>query len=233
MGWVQRLFSIFEDKRELLDVTRFDDPVALRVSWAPLVPGGTNFCTHRARTRSSLSGSQLVFKTSPGAYLFCIGFMSSGVMALGGLLGMVVGLPGAPAAVGLFGLLPLVFLALGGGMLWWLRRKEMCFEQFSGQCTQGTTVHSLHDAHAIQLIREYVRSDKSSYYSYELNLVRRDGSRMNVTDHGSLRAIREDAALLASYLSLPVWDVIDYKIPEAGAAVDSKMDVMGLNLPHP
>ena len=35
---------------------------------------------------------------------------------------------------------------------------------------------------AIQLIRKYVRGDKSADYSYELNLVRGDGSRLNVTD---------------------------------------------------
>ena len=39
-------------------------------------------------------------------------------------------------------------------------------------------------------------------------------SRLNVTDHGSLRTIREDAGVLARYLNRPVWDAIDDRIPE-------------------
>ena len=215
MGLVQRLLTVFEDKRELLDVTRFNHPVALQVSWAPLVRGGTNFCTHRAQIRNSLSGSELVFKTSLGAYAFCILFMAVGAIALAAVLGVsVLEWAAKPPGIGLFALIPCVFMAVGAFLLWWFRRKEARFEQYTGQFTQGATTHSLRDVEAIQLVREYVRGDKSSYYSYELNLVRSDGSRLNVTDHGSLRLIREDAVVLARYLNLPVWDAIDYRIPQ-------------------
>ena len=47
---------------------------------------------------------------------------------------------------------------------------------------QRASKHSLRDVEAIQLIREYMRGDKSSCDSYELNLVRGDGSRLNGTD---------------------------------------------------
>ena len=231
MGLLQRLLSVFEDKRELLDVTRFDHPVALQVSWAPLVRGGSNFCTHRAQIRNSLSGSELVFKTSLGAYAFCILFMAVGVIALAAVVGVSVfdSASGAPG-IGLFALMPFVFLAIGGLALWSFRRKEARFEQYTGQFIQGTTKHSLRDVEAIQLIREYVRGDKNSYYSYELNLVRRDGSRLNVTDHGSLRLIREDAGVLARYLNRPVWDAIDYRIPDQLLGIDSKTDTLARNL---
>jgi hypothetical protein len=91
-------------------------------------------------------------------------------------------------------------------------------------------VLSLHDVRAIQLIREYVRGDKSSYYSYELNLACGDASRLNVTDHASLRVIRADAALLGRYLFIPVWDGIDYRMPEAALGREVKADVFGRNL---
>ena len=71
---------------------------------------------------------------------------------------------------------------------------------------------SLHEIHAIQLIREYCVGSKNSYHSYEMNLVLKTGWRFNVTDHGSLGAIREDGKRLAEYLSIPVWDLIDYDI---------------------
>lgn len=59
--------------------------------------------------------------------------------------------------------------------------------------------------YAIQIIREYVKSDKSSYYSYELNLVLDDGRRLNVIDHGKKNEILEDARELGEFLDVPVW----------------------------
>ena len=64
----------------------------------------------------------------------------------------------------------------------------------------------------VQLIREFVSGNKSSYYSHELNLVRTDRERINIADHGSLHAILVDAETLSNYSSIPVWDAIDYRI---------------------
>jgi hypothetical protein len=41
--------------------------------------------------------------------------------------------------------------------------------------------------------------------SYELNLVLKDGRRINVVDHGGADKIRTDAATLADFLGVPVW----------------------------
>ena len=38
------------------------------------------------------------------------------------------------------------------------------------------------------------------------NLVLADGSRVNVVDHGDLGQVRADAAMLAEFLSVPLWD---------------------------
>lgn len=65
--------------------------------------------------------------------------------------------------------------------------------------------HKLKKVHALQLISEYVRGDKSSYYSYELNLVLKDGERINVIDHGDRSAIQRDAQALAGFLGKPLW----------------------------
>ena len=62
--------------------------------------------------------------------------------------------------------------------------------------------------HAIQILSEYCHTDKSHYYSYELNLVMKDSSRVNVVDHGKLKQLREDATVLAEFLEVPIWDVV-------------------------
>ena len=72
--------------------------------------------------------------------------------------------------------------------------------------------------------------NKNSYYSYELNLVCINGERINIVDHGALHAIREDASILADYLSVPVWDAIDFRIPDSGSDQDLKTEVLRNNL---
>ena len=236
MGWLQWVLSLCTDKRELLDVTCFNHPVALQVSWDPLVRGGSNVCTHRAQIKQSLSGSQLVFKTTWAAYLFCSVFMAVGLILLLAFLTQLMAAPGVNAGMGLLGLVPCVFFIAGCLLLGWFRRRECCFETVSGRFMQASNVHDLRDVQAIQLIRETVRSGnsgstyKSRYYSYELNLVLRDATRLNVTDHGSLRVIRADAELLAHYLSVPVWDAIDYRIPEAAMKRNLEAEGLGRNL---
>jgi hypothetical protein len=64
------------------------------------------------------------------------------------------------------------------------------------------------DIYALQIIPELVRSDNKSYVSYELNLVLRDGSRMNVVDHGDLVKLREDAKLVSEFLGIAIWDTV-------------------------
>ena len=167
-------------------------------------------------------GDVVVFKTAIQAYLFAISFVAFGAMfAIAGAAGEF------EDEIGLMGL---GFLAFGCWELWSLRRKESKFDRYSNELTQGKKSFDLKNAEAIQLIREYVRGSESSYYSYELNLICSDGSRINIVDHGALRKLREDAALLAKYLSIPVWDAIDFRLPEAVVPFDSKAEVLRQNL---
>ena len=214
--------SLFQDNREILDLSAFGNEIAFKTSWEPLVGGGTNFCTHRAQKNASLTGDIIVFKTAIQAYLFAISFV-----ALGAVFAIASAAGEFEEEIGLMGL---GFLAFGCWELWSSRRKESRFDRYSNELTQGEKSFHLKNAEAIQLIREYVRGDESSYYSYELNLICSDGSRINIVDHGALRKLREDAALLAEYLSIPVWDAIDFRLPEAEVPFDSKAEVLRQNL---
>ena len=224
MGVLKNIFSLslFQDNREILDLSAFGNEIAFKTSWEPLVGGGTNFCTHRAQKNASLMGDVFVFKTTIQAYLFAISFMALGAMFA------------IASAAGEFddkiGLMGLGVLAFGCWYLWSLRQKESRFDRYSSELTQGKKSFDLRNAEAIQLIREYVRGDESSYYSYELNLICSDGSRMNIVDHGALRKLREDSALLAEYLSIPVWDAIDFRLPDAEVPFDGKAEVLRQNL---
>lgn len=229
VGVVQRFLSIFKDTRECLDPLRFDDPVALRTNWTPVVHGGNNFCTHRLQLKSGLTSSSVTFRTTPAMVAFCLVFLVGGVGVAVAILMTSVGI-GMPVSPGI-----LVALAVAGGgglMLKRARAHEASFDRTSGQCRVRAKNYSIREVHALQLLRETVRGNDSNYHSYELNLVLRDGSRSNVTDHGALSAIRRDASALADYLQIPVWDAIDYRLPEhlRNGGADPKLDLLRNNL---
>jgi hypothetical protein len=105
-----------------------------------------------------------------------------------------------------------------GGWIYFSMAKPRVFDKLSSMYWKGhkkpdyiyrpedkKDAAMLSDIYAIQLIREYVKGDKSSYYSYELNLVLEDGKRLNVIDHGNKNEIMEDARKLGEFLSVPVW----------------------------
>lgn len=200
-----------------LDTSVFDDPLALQTDWSPLKGGGSNFRTHNLVSENY---NRTAFKASLGAKLF------SSVFILVGL-----GLPSSQIYTafqngGAFfegGFLPLLLFggvfSIAGAALYYSYAKPVVFDKTNGFFWKGwkapeTTAienpdkHSarLSNIHALQIISEYVRGDKKSYYSYELNLVLKDGSRLNVIDHGDVHKIREDAVVLSQFLGKPVWD---------------------------
>jgi hypothetical protein len=149
-----------------------------------------------------------------------------GVFLLVGL-GVMIGFSAGNASSGKIGLnaetifpllFGLVFASVGGG-LWYYGTTPIVFDRRKGNFWKGRKspdevfdksrlkcFAKIEDIYAIQLISEYCRSDKSSYYSYELNLVLGDGERINVVDHGNKRKIKEDAQKLAEFLDRPLWD---------------------------
>ncbi len=59
---------------------------------------------------------------------------------------------------------------------------------------------------ALQLIREaQYDTDNQQYYSYELNLVFSDASRMTILDSGNKKAVLRDAEHIAQFLDVPLW----------------------------
>ncbi len=192
------------------DPAAFGDPVAMSTQWTPLESGGTNFRTHKLY---QASGTRWEFRAGIGALLFC------GVFAV---IGMVVLTLGAFVVdEGRWFMIPFgAIFATAGILLWHFMAAPVVFDKDRGYYCKGRKKperqidpsllkhHApLKEIHALQILSEYVSGDKSSYYSYELNLILKDGTRKNVVDHGSLQAIREDAAMLADFLGVPLWDV--------------------------
>lgn len=196
-----------------------NDPIAQKTEWGPAAGGGANFKT---RKLVHVGPDQLMFKASAGNIAFSLVFL---LLGLGIFLGFLIYRlqthsfqPNADTLVPL--LLGLVFALAGGGMLYFAsipavfdktrgtyrKSRKDPSKTYGRKSLEGIT--SLDRIHAIQLVSEYIRSKDSNYYSYELNLVLKDGSRLNVVDHGDEKQLRTDAQTLSVFLDVPVWDAI-------------------------
>jgi len=201
------------------DPSSLNDPVAMQTDWTPAKGGGANFRTHKL---VSVSYDRLEFRASTGAKLFYLLFLLVG-------MGVLIGFSFFKLSSGGFSLdtetlmpllFSLVFLCVGGWLLYF-GTAPIVFDMRKGYFWKGRKAPDevynrqtlkyfakFEQIHALQLISEYCRGNKSSYYSYELNIILKNGKRINVVDHGNQNKLRDDAAILSAFLGKPVWDAI-------------------------
>lgn len=200
------------------DPSSLGDELALRTDWGPAKGGGASYRTHQLVT----SPRRAEFKPTGGSRLFGFAFIGLGVV----LAVTFVILVGSGAFGGINPVIPLsisvgggaMMLAAGVGFLWFMSA-PIVFDKSRGEYWKGRTSPAdvthpdelddyakLEHVRALQIISERCKTDDGSFLSYELNLVLDHGERLNVVDHGSLADMRRDAAQLAEFLGVPVWD---------------------------
>lgn len=168
-----------------------------RTEWTPLVRGGEGLSTHRL---VPFEGGLWMRKSLGSVYLGGLG------LALGGALigvGLVAATREPTAGSGIALFLGLVFLA--GGLLY-LVPKGARFDERRRLVSLGRQQVPFSNIAALQLVRELVDGDETTFMSWELNLVLRDGSRLNVIDHAGGAQLREEATRLGQLIGCPVWE---------------------------
>jgi hypothetical protein len=215
---IEKLQSLAKTRVQF-DPSKFGDPVAMQVEWIPLKGGGSSFRTHKL---VEIDPNRMEFKVSIGARLFYSIFIVMGMAAL--LVFPAVKFSSEEISFSTDLIVPmligLVFVIVGGTMFYF-GTLPIVFDKYKGAFWRGRRVpdgvgdtkeikyfSKFADIHALQLVSEYCHGNKSSFYSYELNLVLKNGSRINVVDHGNLMKLREDAQVLSGFLGKPVWDAI-------------------------
>lgn len=213
---IEELKELVKKGKQPPDLSQFNDPLAEQTEWTPAKSGGTNIRTH---TLVEKSPTRMAFRPTAGAMFFYLIFLFAG-------LGIAIGIPVSAIAKGSFKpelLFPigigLVFIVIGS-CLTYFGSNPIVFDTMNGYFWKGRKDPErvfdinkikhcvrLKEIHALQLLSEYCSGNKSSYYSYELNLVLEDGTRLNVVDHGNLNKLREDAEKLSLFLGKPVWDI--------------------------
>lgn len=207
------------DERGTFDPSRFNDPVAMATAWTSVPCGGpsgdqlvevhTGRLEYRASLRAKLAF--LVFILIGLAIL--IGFTSQR-LAAGGLsfdkdtiLPILIGLALAAGGCYLlyYGTAPVVF-DKGTGFFWKGRKSpETVFDvKLPKDCVR------LEEIHALQLIACYCSGGHKTrgHYRYEINLVLKDGQRVNVVVHDNKEKARQEGAALTLFLDIPLWDAL-------------------------
>ena len=197
------------------------DPIADRTSWYSKKPGGTSTQTQKvvevspthyelrqANVNKLTCGAMITIGTAfftLEAYFLWNGEWS--VLFL--IVGMAFTVPGL--------------------IIWYAYSRVRVFDTEAGLSWRGLQPLDaveisnrkdcviLSEVHALQIISELVSipsggpgagtndsSQGSKFSSFELNLVLKDGSRVNILDHGYDLPLREDARKLGNLLSVPV-----------------------------
>ncbi len=201
------------------DPSSLNDEVATRTGWNPAKGGGASFQTHRL---VEVDPHRTEFRAVPGALAFYGVFLVIGLVVPTIIVFAALQDTSSSGAGIVAMILPLfvgvLFVGIGGGMMYF-GLAPIVFDKRRGEYWKGRTAPyeaanresmkhyaQLEGIRALQIISERCKSKNSSYYSYELNLVLDDGSRLNVVDHGNLARLREDAERLSAFLGKPVWD---------------------------
>lgn len=197
------------------DPAVLNDRIALMTEWTPLARGGANFKTHKL---VQVYSNRFEFRTGAGMIIFAAVFAAFGLIFPGVIaFSILSGTKGSMAIMLIPAVFGLIFLLIGI-TVYRTASVPRVFDKDSGYYWKGRTDPNLMlnreyqncvrlpDIHAVQIIPEWVRGNKSSYTSYELNLVLKDGKRLNVIDHGNVAALRTDAEVIAGFLQVPVWD---------------------------
>jgi len=201
-----------------IDPVRFGDPLALQIQWTPATRGGRSFRTHKL---VQIDISRVEFKPAILAKVFFSIFILIGLGLMVAFWATNATAPHSMAETLMPILIVGAFLIIGI-VLFYAGTSPIVFDKGMGYFWKGrkspqdvVEVASLKKCvpldqiHALQLVSEYVRTGKGSFYSYELNLVMEDARRMTVIDHGDLPKLRADAKNLAEFLGRPVWDAIN------------------------
>lgn len=204
------------------DSSLLNDPVAEQTDWMPLISGGSNSQT---RAFKQLSTDRVAFRPSSSV-------MASVVI----IFSIFIFMTGIPMYQMIrrgtfeFSPLPLVGLIFAGIGCYTLYRffTPVLFDRHENAFWKGwkspdnvirkdelKDYAPFDEIHALQIVREYCEEKSSSssgtsrterFFSYELNLVLKDGVRVNITDHGDQSRLRADAKRLSEFLGKPLWD---------------------------
>jgi hypothetical protein len=193
------------------------DPLALKTAWTPMKRGGLGM---RSRKLVEADPDRLEFRTSSASYI--VGVVLPLLFLSGPLTMLALGRLPATLNPALLVAIPIVLACvIGAGYGLYRMRTPIVFDRRSGFFWRGLAAPDdssgegalevsarLRDIHALQLLRNSERGPNATAQLYELNLVLKDGERINVLAHGDPNGLLADASTLAAFLQKPIWNAM-------------------------
>lgn len=218
-------------EKSTVDPSIFDDPIAMMTEWTSVNRSRGDYQPHKLAKESPY---RLTFRTTSGQKILAV---------VGFIIGLILFAIGSLAAYfgeknSIWWVLTGLFLSVNGLYGRFVGGATLIFDKVEGlywkNYSKSRTSMKLQDIHALQLIAErsvyHLRSkyrckDRSSppwvEYRYELNLVMKDDSRINITDHREYSKVKEHAQKVSEFLNVPVWDAIETDSPEDPASTET------------
>lgn len=198
-----------------VNAAQFNDPVALKTEWkgVRMKSGGPS------TVLVQMDENRLGYKPSIAGYIMGVIFILIGAIIFGLYFFAVGDKPWFILLVGLiFPLVGVLILVQASAPVVFDRTASMFYRGRKQQNTMDSTnskhALSFNDIHAIQLLTRLESSKQQDgpthyYRVYEMNLVKHDSERMHVNTYGKAEVARHDAATIADFIRVPVWDGID------------------------
>ncbi len=92
-----------------------------------------------------------------------------------------------------------------------LRNQKKLFELLNNEKYKNKII-PIKEIHALQILKKRVTWKNSSYDSFELNMILRDSSRINIIDHWNLEEIRKNADELSNKLRVKIYDITNLNL---------------------
>jgi hypothetical protein len=215
------MFNSHTDARDTFDPSCFGDSVAMQTEWEPAESGRASFWTNdlmrSTRKLVEIDHNRMEFRMSREAIsMFFL------IMVLGILIGTSNFFVFKKIAFGIADLLFGIGFIVGGGCLLYLGTTPIIFDKYKDFFWKGRKMPNqmsdrkefkyfskITNIYALQLISKYCETGRgNTYYSYQLNLVLKNGNHINVVEYRDPERLREDAQVLSKFLGKPVWDGI-------------------------
>ncbi len=225
MGFLDQIkdtIQNFQSNFKIFDPSSLNDEIAMKTDWNSAKSGGSRRQTHEIVSETP---NRLEIKVKSTTLIFPVIFSLMGLSAI--FSGFIFRQMFDDITVLLFTMpMGFVFFAIGVGIF--INSKiPQTFDKANGYYWKGKKNPNeinnpkkkcrLIDIHALQIIQEYVRNNSSnsntgsaSYNSYEINLVLKDGQRINVIDHGEKPIVLKEAEKLSQFLNVQIWNALMY-----------------------
>jgi hypothetical protein len=190
-------------------LSSFDDPLAKKIDWTTLVKSGREFRSHQLMVTKECISFVVTQKITYLAYMLGACSLVSLAYFISNGLDHIIELA-LPLILGTVSVLLKFYynefaFDKKSGVLWYSRRRNL--RQLRKD--DRKKLIRLEHLYAIQLLEEIIPQSKGRYeYSYELNVVFKDGTRKNITSQKNRTEIEDFAVKLSDFLEIPIWSAI-------------------------